>query len=220
MSFNLESLDSWELEEVTEEDLERWRTAKTSARQVLITLANETDNPSVMTEIRVDVHEMVEIYDCGEAIGGSIVIGTLYDFKIPNQVPWSGTQTQNFVVNPRSVEAFATTVGPMYGDLSMRVFRSSISAQTTSDGQLELGQIVGVDVYDPDFGYAEDFIAQYRASNSYAPGVIANCASQMLEMIEGLTNQAQQSSSALAIDPTLETITAYYEGLIASEPVG
>ncbi|MBQ1019826.1 hypothetical protein KBX71_18435 [Micromonospora sp. D93] len=104
--------------------------------KLVLTQRNPSDDPAVLTGVKLVVHRTFRTPVCGDPMGGGVNPSLNYDFHFPEALSaeWSQVNPQNFTVAPRSVDALSITMGPRIGgDLGL-VWRFSIYA-VSKDGK-------------------------------------------------------------------------------------
>ncbi|MFF4879453.1 hypothetical protein [Micromonospora sp. NPDC000668] len=112
--------------------------------KLVLTQRNPSDDPAVLTGVKLVVHRIFRAPVCGAPTGGGIHPSLNYDFHFPEALsePWSQVNPQNFTVAPRSVDALSITMGPrISGELGV-IWRFSVYA--VSKGGKEAHWVDGV----------------------------------------------------------------------------
>jgi hypothetical protein len=129
----------------------RQSTGETRKRRSLqITLRNQTDNPAVLTAIRVVVKSSYTAELCGYGSGGGIDSSLDYQFRFDSEgrLPWSHTEPQQFQVAPHAVDALTVTIGPLRDAFPHYLWKFSVSGLLKDGREVPWGEAIWSDYYE------------------------------------------------------------------------
>lgn len=190
------------------------------AREVIVTLRNNTDDTAVLTAIRVDVHRSEFVSDCLFAGGGAIIPSFTYEFTFPvGSEPWTRTDDQNFAVDPRSADALSVVVGPSARNILDGIaYTYTITAVSAAGREARWVDVLGTNwlMTLEEAAQLSDFAV--TAVDSGNPEIRSRrdavaCAQRSLRELEDLQSSLSDDGRTL-VDPGFLAHLSYYEQLI------
>jgi hypothetical protein len=179
-------------------------------RPLVVTLRNGSDEPAVLTGVKLVVHDTYKVPTCGLPVGGGIAPTYDYEFRFPVDMttPWVGTGGRNFLVAPRSVDALSVTMGPDESGNQL-LWRFSLSGIFKGGREVHWGDGVGMEGFDVPAAQYEQYAAGFGPVGT--PEDMRRCGAETADRILAYTSPSPASPQL--IYPLVPRLLAGYEGL-------
>ncbi|MEH1163946.1 hypothetical protein V6V47_01010 [Micromonospora sp. CPCC 205539] len=180
------------------------------ARPLVLTFRNGSDEPAVLTGVKVVVHDTYKLVTCGLPEGGGEESTYNYDFIFPDDTSsaWTGTGSRNFSVAPHSVEALSVTIGPDRSG-NLLLWRFSLYGSFKGGREVHWGDGVGIEGFDVSVAQYERYAA--GSGPMGAPEDMRRCGAETADQIRAFA-QPNPASPQL-VYPLVQRLIAGYEAL-------
>lgn len=113
---------------------------------LVVTLRNPSDDPAVLTGVKLVVHEVITAVSCGTGPGGGVAASLNFSCRFPTTLsaPWEQVNPQNFAVEAHSVDALSITAGPEATAGNILLWRFSVFGVSKGGREAHWGDGVGV----------------------------------------------------------------------------
>jgi hypothetical protein len=164
---------------------------------LVLTFRNPSDDPAVLTGLKLVLHEVLYIAGCGSGPGGGVWASLNFNFRFPNNPagPWEKVNPQNFSVAPHGVDALSVTIGPENREEKIMLWHFSVYGVSTGGGEVHWGDGFGLHLgaLHGDLEVLGDASAiDYHDyvigdQDPHSPDILRNCAADRAATLETFT---------------------------------